>query len=91
MTDTANTPWMRLRAVRPLLEWFTQAAISECAVAVHVLPDDVLADRDALTACLAEQLRSLSRRQIEYLESHWEAEWEKEMAGKFIDLSNLQN
>ena len=49
MTDTAKTPWIRLRAVRPLLEWFTQAAIRECAVAVYVLPDDVLADREALT------------------------------------------
>ena len=91
MTDTAKVPWIRLRAVRPLLEWFMQVAISECAVAVHVLPDDVLGDRDALTACLAEQLRNLSRRQVEYLEAHWEAEWEKEMAGKFVDLPNLQN
>ena len=91
MTDTAKTPWIRLRAVRPLLEWFTQAAIRECAVAVHVLPDDVLADREALTACLAEQLCALSRLKVEYLEAHWEAEWEKEMAGKFVDLPNIQN
>ena len=91
MIDTAKIPWIRLRAVRPLLEWFTQAAISECTVAVHVLPDDVLADREALTACLAEQLRNLSNRQAEYLETHWKAEWEKEMAGKFVDLPNIQN
>jgi len=91
MTDTAKTPWIRLRGVRPLLEWFTQDAISECALAVHVLPEDVLADREALAACLTDQLRNLSRRKIEYLETHWQAEWEKDMAGKFIDLPNLQN
>jgi hypothetical protein len=91
MTDPASTPWIRLRAVRPLLEWFTQVAISECALAVRVLPEDVLADRDALTACLTEQLRNLSRRKAEYLETHWKADWEKEMAGKFVDLPNLQN
>jgi len=84
MTDTAKTPWIRLRGVRPLLEWFTQDAISECALAVHVLPDDVLADREALAACLTEQLRHLSRRKIEYLETHWQAAWEKDMAGQFI-------
>jgi hypothetical protein len=91
MTDTAKIPWIRLRAVRPVLEWFTQAALDECALAVHVLPDDVLADRDALTAYLSEQLLDLCRRKIKDLETHWEAEWEKEMAGKFVDVPNIQN
>jgi hypothetical protein len=56
-----------------------------------MLPDDVLADRDALTACLAEQLRNRNRYKAEYLEVHWDAEWEKEMASQFVDLPNIQN
>jgi hypothetical protein len=56
-----------------------------------VLPDDVLADRDALTAYLSEQWLNLCRRKTQDLETHWEAEWEKEMAGKFVDLPDIQN
>ena len=76
-----NRPFIRLRAVRPLLEEFTEAAINECALAVHVWPDDVLTNRDKLTASLTEQLRALSRRKAEELETRWQAEWEKRMAG----------
>jgi hypothetical protein len=86
-----KTPWIRLRAVRPLLEWFTQAALIECALAVHVLSDDMLADRGALTAYLSEQVLNLCRRKAKDLETHWEAEWGKEMAGKSVDLPNIQN
>jgi hypothetical protein len=56
-----------------------------------VLPDDVLADRDALTAYLSEQLLNLCSCKTKDLEIHWEAEWEKEMAGKFVDVPNIQN
>ena len=78
-------------AVRTVPVIVHRIVVIKCAVAVHVLPDDVLADREALTACLAEQLCTLSRLKVEYLETHWEAEWEKEMAGKFVDLPNIQN
>jgi hypothetical protein len=89
MTD--KQPWIRLRTARPILKWFTDAAISEIALAVHVLPDDVLGNRDLLTACLREQLLDLNRRKAEELTARWQAEWEKEMAGKFVDLPGIQN
>jgi hypothetical protein len=57
----SNRPFIRLCAVRPMLEEFMKAAINECALAVHVLPEDILAGRDKLTACLTEQLRDLGQ------------------------------
>jgi hypothetical protein len=87
-----NRPFIRLRAVQPLLKEFTEAAINECVLAVHVLPEDILADRDQLTTCLTEQLRNLGRRKAEELEARWQAEWEKGMASnKFANLPNIQD
>jgi hypothetical protein len=88
----SNRPFIRLRAVRPMLEEFMKAAINECALAVHVLPEDILADRDQLTACLTEQLRDLGHRKAAELEARWQSEWEKLMAAHlFVDLPNIQN
>jgi hypothetical protein len=88
----SNPPFIRLRAVRPILEKFTEAAINECALAVHVLPHDILADRDQLTACLTEPLHGLCRRKAAELETHWQTVWAKLMAGNpFVDLPNTRN
>ena len=76
----SNRPFIRLRAVRPLLEEFTAAAINECALTVHVLPEGILADRDKLTACFTEQFRNLGHRKAAELETCWQTEWEKLMA-----------
>ena len=65
----SERPLCRARAARRLIDWYTQAAIHECALALHVLPDDVLADREALTACLTEQLHTLARRKADELET----------------------
>jgi hypothetical protein len=65
--------------------------LDQCELAVSLLPPDTLADRRALSACLAEELRSHSDVMAEALEEHWQAAWEKSMAGKFIDLPGLQN
>lgn len=43
-------PLCRARAARRLIDWYTQAAIRECALAVQVLPEEVLADREGLAA-----------------------------------------
>jgi hypothetical protein len=65
----SERPLCRARAARRLIDWYTQAAIHECATAVHVLPEEVLADRDALTACLTEQFHALARRKGDEFES----------------------
>jgi hypothetical protein len=87
---THKHPWVRLRHVRSLLEWHAALA-DRCALAVSLVPEDILHDRAALTVCLMEELRILSARQIEYLESRWQEDWEKAMGGKFVDLSHIQN
>ena len=88
---THQHPWVRLRHVRSLLEWHAAALADRCALAVSLVPEDILHDRAALTVCLMEELRILSESKIEYLESRWQEDWEKAMAGKFVDLPNLQN
>ena len=64
----SERPLCRARAARRLIDWYTQAAIHECALAVHVLSEEGLTDRDALTACLTEQLYALARRKADELE-----------------------
>jgi hypothetical protein len=81
----------RARDALQFIEWYTELAVRQCTLAVQVLPEEMLADREALTACLAEELRDLGRRQAEAIASHWQAEWEERMAGKFVDLPNIQN
>ena len=70
----SERPVCRARAARVLIDWFTQAAIQECGLAVDVLPEEVLTNRDALTACLTEQLYALARRKAEELESRLKAD-----------------
>ena len=48
--------------------WYNQAAIHEGVNAVQVLPEEVLADREALAACLTEQLHALACRKADELE-----------------------
>jgi hypothetical protein len=48
--------------------WYNQAAIHEGVIAVQVLPEEVLADREGLAACLTEQLHALARRKADELE-----------------------
>ena len=38
----SERPLCRARAARRLIDWYTQAAIRECAIAVQVLPEEVL-------------------------------------------------
>lgn len=70
----SERPLCRARAMRRLIDWYTQAAIRECAIAVHVLSEEGLTDRDALTACLTEQLYALARRKADELETLLKAE-----------------
>ena len=48
--------------------WYNQAAIHEGVNAVRVLPEEVLADREALAACLTERLYALACRKADALE-----------------------
>ena len=41
--------WIRLRDARPLIEWVIRDAIQECALTIHVLPEDLMGNREALT------------------------------------------
>lgn len=92
MTDLAHKrPWVRVRHARGLLEWHSNALADRCALTMSLVPSDILADRAALTVCLTEELRSLSEYMIAMLEENWQAAWEKAMAGKFVDLPNLQH
>jgi hypothetical protein len=70
----SERPLCRARAARLLIDWYTQAAIRECAIAVQVLPEEVLADREGLTACLTEQLYALARYKADALEILLKAE-----------------
>jgi hypothetical protein len=40
MTDTKA--WIRLREARPLIEWIIKAAITECGLTIHVLPEELI-------------------------------------------------
>ena len=66
--------WIRLREARPLIEWIIKAAIAECGITVHVLPEDLLLNRVALTHFLAEQLHNLADRKATELEQCWETQ-----------------
>ena len=70
----SERPLCRARAARRLLDWYTQAVIHECAIAVQVLPDEVLADREGLATCLTEQLHALARHKADELETLLKAE-----------------
>lgn len=61
--------FFRLGDARPMLQWFTSAVIEECGLTIHVLPDEILSNRRALTRHLKEQLNNLSRRKASELEA----------------------
>ena len=77
----SERPLCRARAARRLIDWYTQAAIHECATAVHVLSGEGLTDRDALTACLTEQLYALARRKADELETLLKADGQSHTRG----------
>src|SRR5919197_3112813 len=62
------------------IEWYTEMAARQCALAVHVLPEEHLTNRDALAACLTQELRDLGQRRAEAIANHWQHEWEALMA-----------
>jgi hypothetical protein len=72
MTETHA--WIRLREARPLIEWIIKAAIAECGLTIHVLPEELISNRVALTHFLAEQLHNLGERKATELEECWEAQ-----------------
>ena len=75
--------WIRLRDARPLIEWVIRDAIQECALTIHVLPEDLMEDREALTHFLAEQLHHLGQRKASELEESWETRWNVMAAAEF--------
>jgi hypothetical protein len=84
--------WIRLRDARPLVEWVIKDIIEECGLTIHVLPDELISDREALSRLLAEQLRNLGERKALELEKRWEARWELMAAAEFRKPpGNLQN
>ena len=84
--------WIRLRDARPLVERIIKDAIEECALTVHVLPEEMISDREALSRLLAEQLRNLGERKALELEKRWEARWELMAASEFRKRpENIQN
>jgi hypothetical protein len=91
MTDPAKTPWLRVRDARGILEWHIHTLTQRCGLAITIAPKDIYADREALADFVNQEMRILSAYMIEQLEAQWETEWEKRMAGKFVDLPSLQN
>jgi hypothetical protein len=61
--------------VRSLLEWHAAALADRCALAVSLVPEDILHDRAALTVCLMEEIRLLSESKIVYLERGFPQFW----------------
>jgi hypothetical protein len=80
----SHRPLFKLRAEYPLLAEIMEAAIDECILAVHVLPEDILADREKLTDCLTEQLHGLGHRKAAELEARWQAARQKQMGGNEV-------
>ena len=89
MTGRAS---IRLRDARPLIEWVIRDAIQECALTIHVLPEDLMENREALTHLLAEQLHNLGERKAGELEESWETRWNLMAAAEFRKRpENMQN
>ena len=92
MTDLSHRrAWVRQREVRSLLNFHLDALLNQMAVAIHVLPADVLAERDALTAHLTDELMDISRRTADAIEANWVAYRDQKMAGTFMGMPNVQN
>jgi hypothetical protein len=75
--------WIRLRDARPLIEWVIRDAIQECGLTIHVLPEELIQNRVALTHFLAEQLHNLGQRKAKELEERWETQWQLMAAAEF--------
>jgi hypothetical protein len=74
MTDLINQrPWVRLRDAPGLLEAHLNRLTGQLAVAIEVLPDEILRNRKALTACLTEELTDISRRLADAVDENWVA------------------
>jgi len=81
-----------LRDARPLIEWLIRDAIQECGIAILVLPEEFISDREALTRLLTEQLQNLGQRKALELEKRWETRWHLMAAAEFAKIpENLQN
>jgi hypothetical protein len=81
--------WIRLRDARPLIEWMIRDAIEECGLTIHVLPEELLSNRVALTHFLAEQLRRLGQRKAKELEERCETRWQLMAAAEFGSVPQL--
>ena len=73
MTDAP--PSIRLCDAYPLIGWIIKAAMEECALTVHVLPEEILSNRERLTHYLTEQLRHLTIRKARELQENRELAW----------------
>jgi hypothetical protein len=92
LTDLINQQaWIRLHEARGVLELHCSQLTQALATAISVLPDETLKDRETLAAYLSEELTSVSRQLADAVDENWVAAWEKMMAGKFVDLPNIQN
>ena len=91
MTDISQRAWIRMKDARSVLELHLTRLTEALAVAIAVLPDDILRDREALTTCLTEELADISHRLADAVDANWVSGWEKAMAGQFVDVPNIQN
>ena len=68
-------PTIRLCDAYPLIGWIIKTAMEECALTIHVLPDEILSNREMLTHYLTEQLRNLTARKAGELRENRELAW----------------
>jgi hypothetical protein len=87
---TGQHAWIRLREARPLIEWLIKAAIEECGLTIHVLPEELMANRVALTHFLAEQLHNLGQRKAKELEECYETQRSLLAAAVFANENTRQ-
>ena len=93
MSDARNKPkaLIRAREARPLLNWHLQGLILQTQLTFEHIPDDMLTDRKAMADLLAGELRITSKIMADTLEEQWQASWERDMGGRFVDMLNVEN
>jgi hypothetical protein len=92
MTDLIHQrAWIRLHEARGVLELYGNILTEQLALAIQLLPAETLKDRKTLTACLTEALTVTSQQLADAVDANWGGVWEKAMAGKFVDVPNIQN
>jgi len=84
-------PLVRAREVRPLLNWHLQGLLLQVQLTFDHIPDSMLTDRKALADLLAGELRTTSKTMADTLEEQWQASWERDMGGRFVDAPNVEN